>query len=109
MGQRQLADLGRHPTVVVDERDDASVERPLGALVHAADRLRVSLVLLADTARGAARTSHPRQAYKQKYMITLHLYSLTDLNMTLILDCKFILDITKYLLCKICFHSKKHP
>lgn len=60
--QRELADFGRHSAVVVDECDDAGVERPLRTLVHAADCLRVSLVLLTDAARGTARARYPRQS-----------------------------------------------
>lgn len=48
--ERQLRHLRRHPRVVVDEGDDAGVERAAGALVHAlAGRFGVRLVLLADS------------------------------------------------------------
>lgn len=59
--QRQLTDFGRHAAVVVDEGDDAGVQRPLGALVHAADRLGVRFVLFADAARRTTGAGHPRQ------------------------------------------------
>lgn len=55
----ELAHFGRHSAVVVDERDDARVERALRALVHAARGLRVCLVLLADAAGRATRARHP--------------------------------------------------
>lgn len=48
VSQSELRHLGRHPAVVIDERDDAGVQRPLRGLVHAPDGLGVSLVLLAD-------------------------------------------------------------
>ena len=51
--QRQLRDLRRHPGVVVDEGDDAGVQRSLGRVVDAVDVLCVTLVRLADAARGA--------------------------------------------------------
>ena len=53
VGQRQLRDLRRHPGVVVDEGDDAGVQRSLGRVVDAVDVLCVTLVRLADAARGA--------------------------------------------------------
>lgn len=60
--ERELADLGRHTAVVVNEGDNAGVQRALGALVHAAVRLRVRLVLLTDAARCAASAGYPREA-----------------------------------------------
>ena len=51
--QRQLRDLRRHSGVVVDEGDDAGVQRSLGRVVDAVDVLCVTLVRLADAARGA--------------------------------------------------------
>ena len=52
VGQRQLRDLRRHPGVVVDEGDDAGVQRSLGRVVDAVDVLCVTFVRLADAARG---------------------------------------------------------
>ena len=51
--ERELRDLGRDPGVVVDEGDDAGVERALGRVVDAVDVLGVALVRLADAAGGA--------------------------------------------------------
>lgn len=62
VSKRELADFGRHPAVVVDKRNDAGVQRALGALIHAADGFRVRLVLLAYAAGGATGASDPRQA-----------------------------------------------
>jgi hypothetical protein len=53
VGQRQLRDFRRHSGVVVDERDDAGVQRPLGRVVDAVDVLGVTLVGLANAAGGA--------------------------------------------------------
>lgn len=70
--QRELAHFGRHAAVVVDKRDDSSVERPFGALVDAADCLRVCLVLLADAARGAASAGYPREACGGRSILLQH-------------------------------------
>ena len=51
VGERELRHLRRHPGVVVDEGDDAGVQRSLGRVVDAVDVLRVPLVRLADAAR----------------------------------------------------------
>ena len=59
VSESQLRHLRWHAAVVIDEGDDAGVEGALRRLVHAAHRLRVRLVFLADAARGARRRSHP--------------------------------------------------
>lgn len=59
--QSQLRHLRWHPTVIIHKSNDASVERPFRRLVHAADGLRVSLVLLANAARRSGRRRHPGQ------------------------------------------------
>ena len=53
VSQGELRHLRRHPGVVVDEGDDAGVQRSLGRVVHPVDVLRVTLVGLTNAARGA--------------------------------------------------------
>lgn len=62
MCQGQLRHLGRHAAVVINERDDPSVQRSLGRLIQPTDGFRVSLVFLADAARRARRRGDPGQA-----------------------------------------------
>lgn len=62
VGQRQLRDLGRHPAIVVDERDDARVQRPLRALVQSPHRLRVRLVLFTNATGRTRGRRDPGQA-----------------------------------------------
>lgn len=70
VGERELRHLGRHPAVVVDERDDARVEAPLGHARHPQRVLRVRLVALADAAGRARRRRHPRQSQRAPGEVT---------------------------------------
>jgi hypothetical protein len=51
VSQRQLRDLGRYATVVVNKRDYASVETTLCRLVNTGHSFCVSLVLFANSTR----------------------------------------------------------
>lgn len=51
--QCQLRHFRWHSAVVVHERDDARIQRPLRGLIRSVYRLRVRLVFLADAARSS--------------------------------------------------------
>ena len=51
--------LGRHPRVVVQKRDNPSIQTTLLRVPIASQVLRVCLVLLTDPATGARGGSHP--------------------------------------------------
>lgn len=62
MSQCQLWHLRGHSAVVVDERDDPSVQTAFSGLIHSPDRLGVSLVLLTYSSRSTC-------SQKQHYII----------------------------------------
>ena len=62
VSQGELGDLGRDPSVVVDEGDDAGVEASLGSVVDPVNILRVGFVLLTDAATCPRGRGNPCQA-----------------------------------------------
>lgn len=59
MCESKLRHFRRHSAIIIHEGNNAGVQGPLCGLVHATDRLGVSLVLLANASGGAGSGSHP--------------------------------------------------